>query len=620
MTLDRSTLVASGKPVLGDVLQQLPSISGNATNPANNSNGGGAGSPSLEAGGGASRVSLRGLGVERTLVLINGQRMANADINMIPPEMIERTEVLAEGASTAYGSDAVGGVVNFILRKDFKGVQFGLNDGISSHGDGQRKGFNLTAGQTGDRYSISGGVDFNKYDPVFNSRRKFAGQALYLSNGAVTPSGSSSVPTGRIQLPASVASRYGCSINSTGTTYVTLAQGNGSSLDDYRCYLPSDAFNYSATNYIQTAARRTNGFVLGTYNLTDNVTAFADAFYNHTVSFGQDASTPFGTGPGFSILSSNPNNPFGVTFSQGTLAGDPNSGYRFQTRLTGIGARVHHFTTDNSQINAGLRGNFGMDSTWVWDASINYSHTKRVDLESGQLNRNAMQLAVNKGANIFNQADPAVSALFGDAVMPQVYTLTGATKQGQFEANGSLWDLPAGPIQLSAGTLFREQEMKYVVSPEATLNTATMSCTAGSCQSPGSGSLNVKELYAETLIPLLADPPWAHALNIDIGIRSSDYSTTGVTTNKKIAIEWRPIANLLVRGTISEVFRAPNLNQLYDGNIAGAPSLNDPCARLSAAEWRSMPRPASTSHRRGPAMRRRKSLRCIRVRWPRVQS
>ena len=97
VTLDRATISNSGKPVLGDVLQQMPSISGNATNPQNNSNGGGVASPLLEAGDGASRVSLRGLGISRTLVLVNGQRMANPDLNLIPPEMIDRVDVLAEG-------------------------------------------------------------------------------------------------------------------------------------------------------------------------------------------------------------------------------------------------------------------------------------------------------------------------------------------------------------------------------------------------------------------------------------------------------------------------------------------------------------------------------------------
>ncbi len=586
VTLDRATIANSGKPVLGDVLQQLPSISGNATNPSNNSNGGGVASPLLEAGGGASRISLRGLGINRTLVLINGQRMANADINLIPPDMIEKIDVLAEGASTVYGSDAIGGVVNFILRKDFKGVQFSLNDGISSHGDAQRRGFNLTAGQTGENYSIVGGIDYNKYDPVLGSRRKFSKQQLYLSSGAVVEAGSSSIPNGRITLPASVANQYGCNINSSGTAQVTLAQGDGSSLGDYRCRLGSDTFNYAALNFIQTAQKRTNGFVLGTYQLTDNISAFVNAFYNQTKSSGQDAPSPVGTGDGLIISSSNPINPFGITFSQNPVPGDPNSGFGFQTRLTGAGTRVHSYKTDTGQINAGLRGNFGQDSSWTWDASVNYSHTKRDQRDTNEVDIPALQTAVDNGANIFNQADPAVGALLQAGVQTPVYIMTQATKQAQFDVSGDLWDLPAGSMQLSAGALYRQQSMNYTVSPFAVLDPVTTTCQIlqEACGSPGRGSFNVKELYAETLIPLLANQPWAYSLNLDLGIRSSDYSTTGTTTNKKIAIEWRPIADLLVRGTISEVFRAPNLDELYDGRTLVQPTLNDPCVGLSAGE------------------------------------
>ena len=104
------------------------------------------------------------------------------------------------------------------------------------------------------------------------------------------------------------------------------------------------------------------------------------------------------------------------------------------------------------------------------------------------------------------------------------------------------------------------------------------------CGSPGRGSENVRELYAESLIPLLSDQPWAHSLNIDLGVRRSDYNTSGSTTNGKIAVEWRPIADLLVRGTVSQVFRAPNLDELYDGVTLIQPGLNDPCVKLTAAQ------------------------------------
>ena len=582
VTLDRATITNSGKPVLGDVLQQMPSISGNATNPQNNSNGGGVASPLLEAGDGASRVSLRGLGINRTLVLVNGQRMANPDINLIPPDMIERVDVLAEGASTVYGSDAIGGVVNFILRKDFKGAQFSLNDGISSHGDAQRRGFNLTAGATGDNFSIAAGLDYNKYDATLASRRKFSKQQLYLSSGSVVAAGSSSIPTGRIQVPASIASQYGCPINSSGTANVTLAQGDGSSLGDYRCRLASDTFNYAALNYIQTAQKRTNGFVLGSYNFTDSLTGFVDAFYNHTVSSGQDAPSPVGTGDGLIIYANNPINPFGVTFSQNPVPGDPNSGYNFQTRLTGAGTRVHSYTTNTAQINAGLRGNFGQESSWIWDASVNYSHTKRDQRDTNEVDIPALQAAVDGGANIFDQA--SVGDQLKNGVKTPIYVFTQSTKQAQFDASGELWDLPAGAMQLSAGALYRKQFMNYTVSDFAVLDPVTTTCQIlqEACGSPGRGDFDVKEVYAETLIPLLSEQPWAHSLNLDLGIRTSNYSTTGTTTNGKIAIEWRPVADLLVRGTVSQVFRAPNLNELHDGRTLVQPNLNDPCRGLTA--------------------------------------
>jgi len=589
VTLDRAAISSSGKPVLGDVLQQMPAISGNATNPQNNSNGGGVASPLLEGGNGASRVSLRGLGINRTLVLVNGQRMANPDINLIPPEMIEKVDVLAEGASTVYGSDAIGGVVNFILRKDFKGAQLSLNDGISSHGDAQRRGFNLTAGNTGDNYSIVGGIDYNKYDAVLGARRKFSKQQLYLSSGSVIPAGSSSIPTGRIQVPASIANQYGCPINSSGTSQVTLASGNGSALTDYRCRLPSDTYNYAALNYIQTAQKRTNGFVLGSYDFTDSLTGFVDAFYNRTESSGQDAPSPVGTGDGLIISSSNPINPFGITFSQNPVPGDPNSGYNFQTRLTGAGTRVHSFTTDTGQINAGLRGNFGQDSSWIWDASVNYSHTKREQRDTNEVDIPSLQAAVDAGANIFDQAN--AGSVLSAGVKTPIYVFTQSTKQAQFDASGELWDLPAGTMQLSAGALYRKQFMNYTVSSFAVLDPVTTTCQIlqEACGSPGRGDFDVKEVYAETLIPLLSDQPWAHSLNLDLGVRTSNYSTTGTTTNGKIAIEWRPTADLLLRGTASQVFRAPNLNELYDGRTLVQPNLNDPCVGLSAAELAAHP-------------------------------
>ncbi|PXV59550.1 TonB-dependent Receptor Plug Domain [Dyella jiangningensis] len=594
VTLDRSAITNNGSPTLGNVLQQLPSVAGNATNTQNNSNGGGGASPTLEGGDGAARVSLRGLGINRTLVLVDGQRLANADLNMIPQNMVERVDVLAEGASTVYGSDAIGGVVNFILRKDYKGAELSVNDGISDHGDGQRRGAQFTIGASGDQGNIVAGVDYNKYNPVLAPRRDFSARQLYLYNGGPQPSGSHTIPTGRLLVPATNPpgdrTPGGCEINSQGNAYVTLANGTGNSLSNYRCFSnANDTYNYNAYNYIQQQQERTNVFVLGNYKFNDYVTFFGEAFYNHTNSAGQDAPAPTGVGDGWHVLASNPNNPFGVTFSQGTLV-DPaapgaDSGYAFNTRLTGLGTRLHTFTTTNEQVNAGLRGNFGQ-SSWIWDASVDYGHTRRVQTNYNEVNVPAFQAAIDAGANIFDQANPAVTALLRKGVDAPQYTLTNTMKQAQANASGELWDLPAGAMQLSVGALYRKTSMSYNVTADAVLDPTTNTCVVLSeaCGSPGGGSDSVKELYAETLIPLLSEQPFAYSLNVDVGLRYSDYDSSGNTTNGKIAIEYRPIADLLMRGTVSQVFRAPNMDELYDGRTVAGPNLTDPCVHLTTAQ------------------------------------
>jgi len=581
--IDRQNITNSGKPTLGDVLQQLPSVAGNATNPQNNSNGGGVASPLTEGGDGASRVSLRGLGTGRTLVLIDGQRMLNADMNLVPQNMVQRIDVLAEGASTTYGSDAVGGVVNIILRHDFDGAEVSVNSGISGHGDGQRHGLSLTMGHTGDRYNIVGGINYNKYDAVPNTRRDFAAHQLYLTDGQVSVAGSSSIPNGRMQLPGSFAAQYGCIPDSTNHIVVTRDAGNGTALGDYRCRTSSDTFNYAAYNYIQVQQQRTDGFLVGSYNLTDNITAFVDAFYNHTESAGQDASIPVGTGDGLVISSTAPFNPFGVTFSPNPIPGDPNSGYVYQTRLTGVGTRIHPYTTSTGQLIAGLRGAVGQ-SSWNWNVAFDYGHTSRTQNDKNELYIPALQAAIDAGANIFDQANNG--AALGAGAVDAIYRKREVLRQVSAGANGNLFSLPAGDVQLAVGALYRKQSMNYTIDPLALLDPVTGFCQISqeACGSPGSGDDSVKEAFAETLIPLLKEVPGAYSLNVDVGVRYSDYNSAGSTTNGKVAIEWRPIQDLLVRGTISQVFRAPNLDQLYDGRSLVQPALNDPCAHLSAAE------------------------------------
>ncbi len=183
--LDAGTIANTGVSTLGDLMMRVPAISGAATNPQVN-NGGGTGE---------SNVELRGLGAQRTLVLLNGRRInilgANGttsavDINMIPLNMIERVEVLKEGAGAVYGSDAIAGVVNFITKKNLDGADVNVEWGQTGESDGERQSASLTLGSTGEKLSVIFGANYNKQEAVSAADREFSANALYLYGGAVT--------------------------------------------------------------------------------------------------------------------------------------------------------------------------------------------------------------------------------------------------------------------------------------------------------------------------------------------------------------------------------------------------------------------------------------------------
>src|SRR4029079_7506440 len=225
VTIDKAAIQQSGKVTLGDLVQDLPAVTGPVTNPRVN-NGGGTG---------ASTISLRGLGSARTLVLVNGHRINNGDVNSIPANAIERIEVLTDGASSVYGSDAVGGVVNFILRSNYQGAEFSADYGISDHDDGERKGYHFVFGQTTDKGSIMAGVDYNKFDSVLAANREFSKKPIsYYYGVAHVSGGSSRTPISYVQVSANLQSQFdGCTV----VTLKALGQtSNPPQLGDFRCY------------------------------------------------------------------------------------------------------------------------------------------------------------------------------------------------------------------------------------------------------------------------------------------------------------------------------------------------------------------------------------------------
>lgn len=579
-TIDSGQVAATGKPTLGDVVQSLPSVAGNATNPSINSGG----------GTGASTVSLRGLGDNRTLVLVNGHRVAYNDINSIPSNMIDRVEVLTDGASSVYGSDAIGGVVNFILKDHYQGVQLSADYGESSHSDGNRRSFNLLAGLATERANLVVSVTKQTQNPVASGARAYSAYTLALKSGQVVKVGSSATPGGLIQ-------------NADGE-YVTLNGGVGGSttLADYHPYTDADSYNYAPYNLLVTPQDRTNISLAGSYKITPNIEAYVNLFYTKTAASSMIAPVPiFANADDFFVPSNNYYNPFGVNF--GTDRSTGNSYNDLNIRLTSLGNRRYVNSTYDLQFTPGLRGSFG-DSSWQWNVDFNYGKVRQKTQNEGFPDYAAFQQAVGPSflsssgvvtcgtpsapianctpLNIFNVNDPNTIATLKKMLVNPSSFYRYTMEQFELGANGELFDLPAGPVNLAAGLSYRRESQAdgTDVPTAVAINEGPYAGLCGVieyCASQLSGSYNVKEAYLETLIPILADVPFAHALNIDIGSRYSHYSLSGSTTNSKIALEWRPIADLLVRATGSQVFRAPNIGELFAGTAGGADPATDIC-------------------------------------------
>ena len=599
----------TGKLTLGDVIQQLPVITGGIETP-NVNNGGGSGQ---------TLVGLRGLGSSRTLVLVDGQRVVSfqgggVDLNSIPAAAVDRIEVLTDGASAVYGSDAIGGVINIILKSNYQGAQFQANYGISDKSDAARQGASFVFGQTSDKGSILAGVDYNKFDPLFQAQRDFSKNAVSLA--ATTTDGSSVALPGSGVVAVKGGSSYaarnkihypGSSCNLSLNQSAATPTSNPT-LADYHCFdNGQDKYNYASVNLIMTPQERTNAFFKGTYHLSDNIDFYGTYYHQKASSAANLAPAVVGSGPGFDtglkISAQNYWNPFGVDFS------GP-SGNTYTGRMFPAGDRhfANQFNTD--QLVTGFKGNFNIgEQNWQWDVGYDYGHISQVITNFGLPNQNVLNQSFGPSflnsdgvvqcgtaanpislgdctpANPFNLYNSNTQAAIAAAAAPALINVWYISRAMHADVSGGLFDLPAGTMQLAGGVSYRKEYTNNIVSNDLLLNPISGTCILGSaCSAKLQGGYNVKEAYAELYIPVLKDIPFVRALNVTLGDRYSKYSTFGSTNNWKIGVEYRPIDDLLLRGTVSTVFRAPNIGDVFGAPISSAPLLSaDPCDHITVA-------------------------------------
>lgn len=604
-TIDRSFIESSGVATIGNIVQSMPSISGAATNPQVNNGG----------GDGASTVSLRGLGPERTLLLLNGRRLGpEFDINSIPVNMVERVDVLKEGAGAIYGSDAVGGVVNVITRKDFTGLDLAVQFGQSSRNDGQTQSYEAMWGTAGEKGHVMLGLNYNKQKAISAADRAFSEHALYIYNyygsDTVTTLGSSRNPRGRITLPDSSA--FGV-VDGNGDPCgsVTRQPGaSGAAPTDYRCYSgATDSYDYQPFNLITTPQERGSIFSTAAYSINDSIEVFGELFHTTSKSGYQIAPLPFDARSDNVVISKDSvYNPFDIDFGGAPATPSSPVNPNFLSRFVTLGNRFSQVEVNTDQITSGLRGDLP-NTSWKWDLAATYQRKATLTSVSGYILQQPLQDALGPSfmdgggvarcgtaaapiagctpINIFNTDDPTTVSLLKGISSGYDNRKYQTTKIIELTFNGSVFDTSAGTALAAVGVNYRKENYKENVDSlveAAAPSFQNCKISSEACSGDTGGDDALKELYGELYVPLLADKPFAKSLNMTFGVRYSDYDSFGSTTNSTVKMEYRPIADLLARASFAQVFRGPLIADRFAAPLASNPVFFDPCAGLTAAD------------------------------------
>jgi iron complex outermembrane recepter protein len=607
LTITRADIAKSGLTSIADLLQKLPAA-GSALNSRYNSSGNfGMPSDGGGVGAGSAEIDLRNLGSKRTLVLVNGKRWVNnssasglgraVDLNTIPVSVIEKIEILEDGASSIYGSDAMAGVVNIITRKDFDGAEAAFYAGQFGEGDGQTSSLELSFGSSSNKHNFFLSLSHRDQEQVSASDRSLASTP---KPGGLGRHGSSATPGGRylFTLPGDQTATTGavCSYDAAGDVTFCNITPNGDASDtngyaDFHNWSNADRFNYAAYNLYMTPTKTTNIFAQGDYALSKTVNFNYTAMYNTRDSKNQAAPEPLfigpdaGTGNAYAdnlvIDITNPYNPFGATLDS--------SNFIFAGRRPlENGPREYNQNVNTFHANLGFDGEIDTDdNTFYWDMNWSWSQNNGNQLKSGALNARRIALALGPVADC--NADPLCVPLniFGANSMTQemldyisfVQHDSSEISLQTFSANisGDIFEMPAGTATFAAGLEHRTESGRFDPDPIAS-NGETMGIPA----SPTIGSSTVDEYYLEAQIPLIADAELAKELTATVAFRNSDYEVSGSETTSKFGLLWRPMDDLLVRATIAEGFRAPSIAELFATGSRADITLTDPCDTADA--------------------------------------
>jgi len=593
----------TGLASVGDLLQQL-TTGGSALNAKFNSSGNFGYPPDGGGiGAGSSQVDLRNLDSKRTLVMVDGLRWVNessasgvsgsADLNTIPLSIIDHIEVLEDGASSIYGSDAIAGVVNIITRKKLEGVEVSGYTGEFSKG-GRTTEASLTAGGSSGKFAGLFVASFYNQEAISSSKW---GQSAFPEPLAGLNAGSSGTPQGRFRFcdPSVAAPNTGScpdnfySVTLNDGTTTPVWDPNNPSGGTYHHFTNADRFNFAPLNLLLTPSQRKALFTSLSYDATDDIQLYAKGLFNTRTSTNQAAPEPIFVGPvagtggiadSINVSHLNPFNPFGIDLCAvaSPTCGSGVANFLGVTRrpLEG-GPRIFDQDVDTWYFSAGVKGTLHLLDGLTWDISFVDTENKASQKFIGGYNVAKIGIALG---------DPAICAavpgcfpldLFGGQGRPITQAMLNYILAAQLDSSDQKLKLVSANI---TGTIFHIQDRAagLAIGAEHRLYDGVFDPdplrqigeSQDSLAFPVSASYHVNEVYTELSLPLLK------SLGASAAVRYSDYSTFGNTTTYKGGLRWQPVEDFAVRGTYSTGFRAPNLGELYGLTQFGA-TLVDPC-------------------------------------------
>ncbi len=549
--IDLTEIAAAGVQSLGELLKTLPAVSGNSTS-----------TQVTNGGDGTATVTLRGLPASNTLVLINGRRVntdglngASVDLNSIPLPLVERVEILKDGASSIYGSDAIAGVVNVVTRDRLNGLAVSGFLGRASRRDLETTDIALLYGLSRARFEFTAGATFYEQNPVYSRDRRIARNADERSRGGIDKRSSATAPA-RV---------------SVGGNALILQDGRtGDDAADFRIATDEDLFNFRSFTTAVVPSERYGAYAQG------SVRTFAGRLFGELQYSASSARNTLAPAPIFTAFEARPLavaadaafNPFGVELTD------------VRRRLLENGPREQRNRSQSTRFVLGLESG---NELFDWEAWVQGGRSEARESLGGVLDGDRLARAIGPADACTAPCVPLNLIGPAGSITPEqlAHVSASAHLDGQsdllgasFVASTSLRDTPAGDVQLAAGLEYRYEAL--ATRPDQRMQSNRI--VGGNNAQPARGDRRVLEAFAELYVPLLRDLPGAASLDLELSGRISDYSDFGVTRNPRLGLAWRPLAPLLVRSTWGRGFRAPTLKQLHIGTSQSFEQISDPCA------------------------------------------